>query len=472
VPWSMLSAINWGSRRVQLITVALSTCLATAGAISAYQTLSRRRKRKDLEEEVRKAVGKLESSNTSRHQPIAGNERGRLEFSDHLIREQLARCYAVFQEEGMAKVRKARVVIVGCGGVGSWAAMMLVRSGISFIRLVDFDQVTLSSLNRHASATLADVGIPKVRSVAKAIRAVSSWVEIDERQETWRMDDDGIRLLEGVDWVVDAIDNIGTKVSLLAHCHRNGIKVISSMGAGSKLDPTRIQIADIASTTEDPLSRAVRVRLRKEHRIATGITVVYSSEPPVEALKLLPLSEEEREKGDVKHLAVHDDFRVRVIPVFGPLPSIFGLHMASYIICDVAGMPIQRPLANKNRKKLYEKLMVELKTREEKLLAEPLNRIPLDEIDVIYIFEDLNRGRSIVPPYQLPKRPTLTRWNPQEPLTPENCVVFDFSELTKHLEGLKQGKTGEEIWGEEVAELVRKRKEEARAWMKKIIEIE
>lgn len=165
------------------------------------------------------------------------------------------------------------------------------------------------------------------------------------------------------------------------------------MGAGSKLDPTRIQIADIASTTEDPLSRAVRVRLRKEHRIATGITVVYSSEPPVEALKLLPLSEEEREKGDVKHLAVHDDFRVRVIPVFGvldlcsrcrnsisthmfrspgPLPSIFGLHMASYIICDVAGMPIQRPLANKNRKKLYEKLMVELKTREEKLLAEPL----------------------------------------------------------------------------------------------------
>lgn len=169
------------------------------------------------------------------------------------------------------------------------------------------------------------------------------------------------------------------------------------MGAGSKLDPTRIQIADIASTTEDPLSRAVRVRLRKEHRIATGITVVYSSEPPVEELKLIPLSEEEREKGDVKHLAVHDDFRVRVIPVFGtmhlssfilsdtgkeyrlmcyyspgPLPSIFGLHMASYIICDVAGMPIQRPLANKNRKKLYEKLMVELKSREEKFFHESL----------------------------------------------------------------------------------------------------
>ena len=94
------------------------------------------------------------------------------------------------------------------------------------------------------------------------------------------------------------------------------------MGAGSKLDPTRIQIADISSTYEDPLSRVVRVRLRKEHRINSGIPVVYSTEPPKEALKLLPLAEEEREKGDVRHLAVYDDFRVRVLPVFGKLGLI------------------------------------------------------------------------------------------------------------------------------------------------------
>lgn len=125
---SMSSAINWRSHHVQLITVAVSTCLVTAGALSAFQTISKRRKRKELEEEVRRAVGKLENGDASRQQPNAGSEKGRLEFSDHLIREQLARCYAVFQEEGMAKVRKARVVIVGCGGVGSWAAMMLVRS--------------------------------------------------------------------------------------------------------------------------------------------------------------------------------------------------------------------------------------------------------------------------------------------------------------------------------------------------------
>lgn len=125
---SMSSAINWRSHQVQLITVAVSTCLVTAGALSAFQTISKRRKRKELEEEVRRAVGKLENGDASRQRPNAGSEKERLEFSDHLIREQLARCYAVFQEEGMAKVRKARVVIVGCGGVGSWAAMMLVRS--------------------------------------------------------------------------------------------------------------------------------------------------------------------------------------------------------------------------------------------------------------------------------------------------------------------------------------------------------
>ena len=81
----------------------------------------------------------------------------------------------------------------------------IIASGISYIRLVDFDQVSLSSLNRHASATLADVGIPKVVSLERAIRAVSAWVEVDPKRETWRMDDAGEKLLEGVDWVVGAL---------------------------------------------------------------------------------------------------------------------------------------------------------------------------------------------------------------------------------------------------------------------------
>jgi tRNA A37 threonylcarbamoyladenosine dehydratase len=118
------------------------------------------------------------------------------------VREQLARNYAFLGEEGVARVRGASVVIVGCGGVGSWAAVMLARSGVARLRLVDFDYVTLSSLNRHATAALADVGTPKVQCVARALHAIAPFVEVDPRVELWRGDADGADLLRGADWVV------------------------------------------------------------------------------------------------------------------------------------------------------------------------------------------------------------------------------------------------------------------------------
>jgi len=204
------------------------------------------------------------------------------------VREQLARNYAFLREDGVSRVRAASVVIVGCGGVGSWTAVMLARSGVAKLRLVDFDYVTLSSLNRHATAALADVGTPKVQCIARALRAIAPFVQVDPRVELWRGDADGMELLRGADWVVgalysfflcplvwwekkvvdafflvaDAIDNIGTKVELIAYCVQNNIKVFSSMGAGAKSDPTRIQIADLSATHYDPLARAVRQRLR------------------------------------------------------------------------------------------------------------------------------------------------------------------------------------------------------------------
>jgi len=148
---------------------------------------------------------------------------------------------------------------------------------VSKIRLVDFDYVTLSSLNRHATATLADVGTPKVLCVARTLQQIARFVQVDSRIEVWRAGE-ADHLLEGVDWVVgacdmlggfnglirvaDAIDNIQTKVDLLKHCALNNIKVFSSMGAGAKSDPTRVQIADLSATHYDPLARAVRQRLR------------------------------------------------------------------------------------------------------------------------------------------------------------------------------------------------------------------
>ncbi|KAF8654804.1 hypothetical protein AX16_003373 [Volvariella volvacea WC 439] len=459
------------SHKTQLIATALAASAATYGVLSAYGAYSKRQRRRQLDREIRQSLSARGGDNSSAGIPLPQLHDDSeitltgptVQYDEELIREQLARNYAFFGDEGMAKIRKGNVVVVGCGGVGSWAAVMLVRSGVSKIRLVDFDYVTLSSLNRHATATLTDVGSPKVKCVEKALNQFSKWVEVDARIDIWRKEEGGA-LLEGADWVIDAIDNISTKVDLLKYCHDHGIKVFSSMGAGAKCDPTRIQISDISYTIYDPLARAVRRRLRLLG-VNSGIPVVYSTEVPGD-VKLLPLPEEEFQKGQVKELGVFDDFRVRILPVLGPIPSIFGLHIATYIICKLAEKPILNPLPIKGRKKLYERLLRDLIHRESKLTGESINKLPIDEDDVALIFEDIHRGRSVIPPHDVPTRPTLIRWDLAKPLTVDNCVVMEWKDAEKHVSSIK-GEAGETIaphlvWGDEVTKVVERRAQEVR----------
>ena len=159
------------------------------------------------------------------------------------------------------------------------------------------------------------------------------------------------------------------------------------MGAGAKSDPSRVQISDISSTIYDPLARSVRRRLRLLG-VQSGIPVVYSTEAPGD-VKLLPLPEKEFQNGNVKELGVLEDFRVRILPVLGmeqidhfrsfltflkpgSLPSIFGLHAATYVLCELAGKPISNPLPVKNRRKLYEKMNRDLQLREQKITGETI----------------------------------------------------------------------------------------------------
>lgn len=434
------------SHKVQLVLAAVTASLGTVALLSAHSTYRRRVRRKELDKEVLDALAAKDLN--AHNVPSVAYDEG-------LVREQLARNYAFFGEESMAKLRKGSVVIVGCGGVGSWAAVMLARSGVSKIRLVDFDYVTLSSLNRHATAGLSDVGTSKVICIEKALRQISKCVEVDSRIEIWRKEDGGA-LLQGADWVIDAIDNVSTKVDLLKYCHEHGIKVFSSMGAGAKCDPTRIQIADISNTIYDRLARSVRQRLRLLG-VSSGIPVVYSTEVPGD-VKLLPLSEDEFQKGNVKELGAFDDFRVRILPVIGPLPAIFGLNIATYICCDLAGKPIINPLPVKNRRKLYERLSRDLLVRESKFTGKPLNKLPIDEDDVSLIFEDVSLGRSVIPPHDVPSRPTLVRWDASRPLTVDNCVVMEHKDAVKHendIRGADDGfKDPKDIWGEEVQAVV------------------
>ncbi|KAK2460838.1 hypothetical protein APHAL10511_007308 [Amanita phalloides] len=456
--------MNALSHKNQLILVAVTASLATAAVISAHSSYRKRTHRKELGEAALRALATknlADEATVNYTTDKAAHDLQSTGYDEGLIREQLARNYAFFGEEAMTKIRKGMVVIVGCGGVGSWAAVMLVRSGVSKIRLVDFDYVTLSSLNRHATAGLGDVGTPKVISVEKALRKISKVVDVDSRIEVWRKEEGGT-LLEGADWVVDAIDNITTKVDLLKYCHNQNIKVFSSMGAGAKCDPTRVQISDISDTIYDPLARSVRRGLRLLG-VSSGIPVVYSTEVPGD-VKLLPLPEKEFQKGNVKELGVFDDFRVRILPVIGPLPAIFGLNIASYICCDLGGKPILNPLPVKNRRKLYERLLRDLLNRESKFTGLPLNKLPISEDDVGLIFEDIHVGRSVLLPHDVPSRPTLIRWDLSRPLTIENCVVMDYRDAEKHQKVSKHPDgtflDPKEIWGVEVQDVVTRRTRE------------
>ena len=308
---------------------------------------------------------------------------------------------------------------------------------------------------------------------------------VDPVNQLFSLPDADTLLAGNPDWVIDCIDNIGTKVDLLAYCSKKSIKVFSAMGAGGKCDPTRIQIADISNTTEDGLARAVRFRLRKEG-VNGGIPVVvshrvpllhtngqltshlqYSTERPGELGKLMPLPEEEFQKGKINELSAFDAFRVRILPVLGPLPCMFGQAIAAYLLANLAGNLDMQPLPVKNRVKLYNRMLQDLAGRDQKLTG--LIRVAISESDVAYLLDDLHRGRSVVCPNNVvPARPTFIRWTYTPPDAGEeavpvhvsNLVVMDRPEAEKHeKEVLKGGKSPEEVWGKETVELVRKRKE-------------
>ena len=373
-------------------------------------------------------------------------------------------------------------MVVGCGGVGSHATSALARSGISRIRLIDFDQVTLSSLNRHAVATLADVGTPKVHCIRKRLEQVTPWVKFDCRNELFSESVASVQLgtWDGrrPDFVIDAIDNIDSKVALLRYCHEQPLPVISSMGAGCKSDPTRVFIGDISSSLEDPLSRTTRRRLRALG-VSEGIPVVYSTEKPGPGkAQLLPLPDEEFTKGKVNELGVLPDFRVRILPVLGTMPAVFGYAVANHVILELTGYPHEY-VPSKSREKMYDNILANLQGLEEKLARAAGENVvglkmPLTKDDVGYMIEEVYRGKSVVS--GLPTRLALVRWRAPEGgyaidkrWDGQKCSVFRLRDLvcmTKEeamvheREVLTKGVPVEDMYDKAIVQLVQQRRQE------------
>ncbi|KAH9889126.1 ubiquitin-protein ligase molybdopterin-converting factor [Xylariomycetidae sp. FL2044] len=424
------------SPRFQLAATAIASGLLVASSILGSQRLRREVRVIELKgsipslaEEDEHVLRRLNSfgaatkadKEDARNEMLARRAQAG-DYDDELILEQLARNRVFLTPAGLDKLRDAFVIIVGCGGVGSHCASALARSGVSRIRLVDFDQVTLSSLNRHAVATLADVGIPKVQCLRRRLLAVAPWVQFDLCQEKF-WDQAADRLLapwketgRRPDFVVDAIDNIDTKVALLKYCHDHELPVIASMGAGCKSDPTRIIVGDIGTSTDDALSRSTRRRL-KLLGITRGIPTVYSTEKTGEGkAELLPLPEEEFQKGQVGDLGVLPDFRVRILPVLGTMPAVFGYTAANHVILSITGYPIDYVPA-KGREKMYEGLLAAVQGGEEKILRHVESgdpgitlglKLPMTVGDMAFLVEDIYKARSAIT--GLPTRLTLTRW--------------------------------------------------------------
>ncbi len=234
-------------------------------------------------------------------------------------REELyQRTECLLGKDGMERLYGAHVLVFGVGGVGSYAVEALARSGIGALTVVDADVVGLSNINRQLVADASTVGRDKVEVARERILAVNPECRVTARKMLYLPESNGEFDFSSYDYIIDAIDNVSAKLSLVCEAARAGTPIISAMGTGNKLCPERLEIADIEKTSVCPLARVMRAELRK--RGIHHLKVVYSKEEPIRF---------EPKNGE------------RTIGSVSFVPSVAGLLMASEVIKHIAN-------ANKN----------------------------------------------------------------------------------------------------------------------------
>ncbi len=227
--------------------------------------------------------------------------------------------------EAVEKIKNAEVAVFGVGGVGGYALEALARAGVSAFLLVDSDRVCESNLNRQIIATEKTLGMLKVDAARERVLEINSAARVETRAEFFTPENADSFDLSGYDYVVDAIDSLPSKLALIAKAKREGAEIISAMGAGNKLDPTRFEVSDISKTTVCPLARAVRLGLRKMG--ISHLKTVYSKEPPARVFE----SGEERAPASISFV-----------------PSAMGLIIAGEVIKDIVSIGKAEPADERN----------------------------------------------------------------------------------------------------------------------------
>lgn len=196
----------------------------------------------------------------------------------------------LYGTEALPRLARARVCVVGVGGVGSWVVEALVRSGIGHVTMIDMDDVCITNVNRQLPAFAETVGRPKVAVLAERMRSINPACDVRAIAE-FVTDSTAARLLEGpFDFVVDAVDRMSVKALIIALCHRRGVPVVTAGSAGGRRDPTLVKVADLGLAGRDPLLQQTRRKLRRDYgfpgspdgrALPMGVTCVYSTEKPV-----------------------------------------------------------------------------------------------------------------------------------------------------------------------------------------------
>jgi tRNA A37 threonylcarbamoyladenosine dehydratase len=231
----------------------------------------------------------------------------------------LSRTELLIGKEKLQKLQNAHVLVVGMGGVGSFAAEFICRSGIGTMTIVDGDVVDPSNRNRQLPALSTTHGLSKADVMAERLLAINPYLKLHVIKEFINPDRAEQILSQSFDYVVDAIDSITPKITFIKAAFEKKVRIVSSMGAGAKLDPTQLKVVDISETYNCPFAQYVRKRLR-ELGIQKGIKVVFSAEEPIRESLMLTDGR---------------NFKKSAYGTISYLPATFGSVCASVVIRDL-----------------------------------------------------------------------------------------------------------------------------------------
>ncbi len=237
----------------------------------------------------------------------------------------LGRTKLLVGEQALLTLTQKHVLVVGLGGVGSYAAEFIARSGVGRMTIIDGDVVDPTNRNRQLPALATNHGVSKAEIMGERLKSINPELELTVIREFVNPERVGAMLESHPDYLIDAIDSITPKITFIRAAWERRIPIVSSMGAGAKLDPTRLQVVDISRTYNCPFAQQIRKQL-KEHGIRTGIKAVFSPERPVKESLMLT---------DGKN------FKKSAYGTISYLPAVFGAVCSSVVIRDLIGMPVE-----------------------------------------------------------------------------------------------------------------------------------